>query len=34
MVDKNSKNENDYLQFDGDKEIKKVVKDGKNILIN
>ena len=28
MVDKISKNENDYLAFEGDKEIKKFIKEG------
>lgn len=27
MVDKSGKNENDYLNFEGDKEIKKLIKD-------
>ena len=28
MVDKGFKNENDYLQFEGDKDIKKVIREG------
>ncbi len=32
MVDKGFQNENDHLQFEGDKDIRKLIKDGKEIL--